>query len=429
MLLPSNTWSNERKFKYWQNRTLVATMIGYAVFYVVRKNLSMAMPGLQADLGITNADMGIFLTLHGLMYGVSKFLSGFVADRFSSRYLLVFGLLLCSVCTVMFGISSSLILLGTLWVANGFFQGAGFPPIARLLTHWIPPKELATKMSIWNTSHSVGAGLIYILGGYIVCSLSWRWCFHIPSLVGFLGVVLMWILIRDTPKSVGLPEIDQDKEAKQADIVDKSSKEYKRLLSEKVFKSKTIWILSIANLFIYILRFAVLDWGPKLLKEWKGLSIVNAGWIVGAFEIAGVVGILLSGWITDKFFKGKSHRVCFICMIFSTLFMFLFWKVSSAPVWLYVTFLILSGFFIYGPQALGGIATANIATRKVSAAAVGFHGFWGYLSVIATGWGIGEITDKFGWSYSLGFVIICGIISIVLFGSIWNAKAHGYDEA
>lgn len=64
------------KFRYWQYRTLIATMFGYAAFYFVRKNLSFAMPAMQADLGITKADLGLFLTLHGLLYGLSRFVNG-----------------------------------------------------------------------------------------------------------------------------------------------------------------------------------------------------------------------------------------------------------------------------------------------------------------------------------------------------------------
>jgi sugar phosphate permease len=61
-----------KKFKYWQTRTIIASMIGYALFYFVRKNLSIAMPAMQDDLGITKGDLGLFLTLHGLLYGVSQ---------------------------------------------------------------------------------------------------------------------------------------------------------------------------------------------------------------------------------------------------------------------------------------------------------------------------------------------------------------------
>lgn len=177
-----------------------------------------------------------------------------------------------------------------------------------------------------------------------------------------------------------------------------------------------------------MLRFAVLDWGPTLLKEWKDISLTHAGWMVAAFEIAGLVGIVSAGWITDKFFGSRAHRVCLICMVLATLSIFLFWQVTTAPVWLYLFFLIAAGFFIYGAQAMGGIASANIATREVAAVSVGFHGFWGYLSVIATGWGIGYITDMFGWSISLGFIFGAGVIGSLIFAMAWGAKSDGYDD-
>src|SRR5690349_6440767 len=91
------------KFRHRQNRTLIATMVGYAAYYFVRKNLSIAMPAMQADLGITKSDLGLFLTLHGLLYGVSKFANGFLGDRANARYFMITGLLLSAAANVVFG--------------------------------------------------------------------------------------------------------------------------------------------------------------------------------------------------------------------------------------------------------------------------------------------------------------------------------------
>lgn len=71
-------------------------MIGYSMFYLVRKNFSFAMPALGAEYGITNTSFGVILTLVGLIYGVSKMINGIVADRANARWHLVFGLSVCS---------------------------------------------------------------------------------------------------------------------------------------------------------------------------------------------------------------------------------------------------------------------------------------------------------------------------------------------
>ena len=75
----------EKKYNYWQWRTLITLMIGYALYYFVRKHFSVVMPALEAELGISKVQLGIFLTLNGIIYGISRFVNGFLADRFSRR--------------------------------------------------------------------------------------------------------------------------------------------------------------------------------------------------------------------------------------------------------------------------------------------------------------------------------------------------------
>jgi len=195
-----------RKFRYWQTRTLVGAMFGYAAFYFVRKNLSIAMPALSQDLHIGKADLGLFLTLHGLLYGVSRFVNGVWADRADARVFMVVGLLLSAGANLVFGFSSAVLVLGIAWMFNGWVQGMGFPPCCRLMTHWFPPDKLATKMSIWNTSHSIGAWVAVVFCGYAV-SFGWRWCFYAPAILCTGAAVMLWFALRDTPSSVGLPEI------------------------------------------------------------------------------------------------------------------------------------------------------------------------------------------------------------------------------
>ena len=134
------------QYRYWQRRILFSTIVGYAMFYFVRKNLSLAMPGLGAELGIGKANLGLFLTLHGLLYGVSKFANGFLGDRTNARAFMAVGLLLSAIVNICFGFSSAVLTLGLWWMLNGWVQGMGFPPCARLMAHWFPPKELATPI-------------------------------------------------------------------------------------------------------------------------------------------------------------------------------------------------------------------------------------------------------------------------------------------
>ena len=114
-----------------------------------RRQLAMLDASMLKDIGISKAQLGTFLTLHGLLYGVSRFVNGMWADRANARYFMVAGLLLSVGANVFFGFSSAVLWFGVAWMINGWVQGMGFPPCCRLMTHWFRPGELATKMSIW----------------------------------------------------------------------------------------------------------------------------------------------------------------------------------------------------------------------------------------------------------------------------------------
>jgi sugar phosphate permease len=231
------------EYRRWQTRVLVFSILGYAAFYLVRKNLGFAMPVMGKELGIGKSQLGLFLTLHGLLYGVSKFANGFLADRANARVVMVTALLASALLNAFFGLSSSVLAFGLIWMVNGWFQGMGYPPCARLLTHWFSPRVLATKWSIWNTSHSIGAGLIAVLCGYLVL-LNWRLCFFVPVLLALVCAVFLWRNLPDTPPSVGLPEVEGT-QSRRGD--EGSPADFQAFLFAQVFRNKYIWLFALAS--------------------------------------------------------------------------------------------------------------------------------------------------------------------------------------
>jgi phosphoglycerate transporter family protein len=417
-----------QKYSYWQNRILVSSLIGYAIFYVVRKNLSIALPLLEKDLGISKTDLGMFLTLHGILYGLSKFAHGFVADRANARALMVTGLLLSVLANVFFGFSSAVLTLGLFWVLNGWFQGIGFPPCARLMTHWFPPRELATKMSVWNTSHSIGALVVALLCGQLITRYQdWRLCFWVPAFIGLVAAVFLWLTLRDTPRSLGLPEVEGTQQTTPEGT--ETTAEFKAIVRTKVFGNPYIWLIALANFFVYTIRYAFFDWGTTLLKEFKGMDIGTASALVALFELFGVIGMLLCGWLTDKLFGGRGGRLCVFSMLLAGAAIYVFWRLPADATLGNMASFSAIGFFIYGPQALVGIAVANLATKRAAASAVGLTGIFGYASTVLSGWGVGKLAHQYGWSLTFQVMLAVAAIGTILFALTWKAKANGYEDA
>ena len=399
-----------KQYRHWQKRVLLSSIIGYATFYFVRKNLSVAMPYLEHGLGIKKTQLGLFLTLHGLLYGVSKFANGFFGDRANARAFMAFGLGASALMNVFFGFNSAVVTLGLIWMANGWFQGMGFPPCARLLAHWFPPKQLASRMSIWNISHSIGGGLIVILCSYLVV-ISWRVAFFVPAAIAFVIVIFIWFTLPDTPPSVGLPEVEgtESHSGKQ-----ESRAEFRRFVIDRVFRNKYIWIVSLANFFVYTIRYAVFNWGPTILLEFKHVTITHAAFMVAAFEFSGVLGAIFGGWITDRYLGGRAVRVCAVYMALAGVTLFAFWKLPLHSELLTTAVLGAAGFFVYGPQCLLAVTAANLATKRAAATAIGLTSIFGYASTVLSGWGLGALVQRYGWDVGFEGLIIVAVIGTLL---------------
>ena len=478
------TPEQQKKFKYWQWRTIIGTMIGYIFFYLIRKNFSFAMPGLTAEYGITKASLGMILSLGGFLYGVSKLFNGMLADRINGRWHMVTGLIGSTITAFGIGfgtiiitkltgvadgstadfVSKLVLLISVFYILNQIFQGCGFPPCSRLIPRWVPASELATKMSIWNTSHSIGAGIaclcgIFIMGkmgmdmsgnSEIVASIAanlkkdiadttvieaahnygaWKMMFIIPGIIAAVGVFITAAILRDTPKSVGLPELSEGSNKKEDST--ETPAELSAFIRKHVWFNPVIWALAVADFFVYVIRFAVLDWGPTFLREHCGMTAEWAGITVFVFEIFGVIGMLIAGWASDKLFNGRSARTCLICMLgtlVSVIGFIALQKAGASPVVLLFV-LALAGAFIYGPQALIGVISSNHATRKGSATALGIIGFVSYVSVLVSGWGFGKIADsKFGWNGVFVAMVAMAIIGALIFVPMWKMKRDAYEE-
>ena len=473
--------ATDRRFNRMQWRMLFATMIGYTLFYFMRKNFSFAMPGLEQDCGLSKSMLGNFLLAGGIVYGISKFVNGIVGDKVNPRKMLCFGLLTCTLINLAFGFApqiaglfgggtrscasaeaaetarASLPLVwtfGILLVLNQFFQGTGFPPCAKLIAFWVPPKELATKMSVWNTSHSIGGGLVakvcgVIMGLGVIGSANqgvgmWKWCFWSMAILGFLGLVAMWIWLPGTPKEEGLPDLpgtDVAREKRQecrfpeekAQVGEATllSLHDQPSMARMVFLNPVIWMLGLCNFSINAARALVADWGPTMLQEAKGLTSSEAGTAIMLFEFAGIAGMLFAGWATDRFFGGRAPRLCLFLMAITAALVAAFWflPAGGATGFLAVAALCLAGFTLYGPQALTGVTATNTSTKLYAGTSIGFISLFSYIGVAVSGKVCGSLAQATG-AWRAPVLVIAGVAAVgaVLFLLLWNVRANSYDS-
>ena len=92
---------NSKRYSYWRLRMMYSMMIGYAGFYLVRQNFTMAIPSMQSDLGYSKTQIGVIISVAAVVYGIGKGISGLLGDRSNARYLMTFGLLMSAVMNLL----------------------------------------------------------------------------------------------------------------------------------------------------------------------------------------------------------------------------------------------------------------------------------------------------------------------------------------
>ncbi len=417
---------------------MLAVFIGYAGYYLVRTNFNVAKPYLINVLGYTKTEVGIIAAALTIAYGLSKFLMGNLSDRSNPRYFLATGLICSAVINIFFGFLPSLWTMVVFWFFNGWFQGMGWPACARSMVHWFSDRERGTKMAIWNLSHNVGGALAPIIASYSVIYITmlvsgsynasaqsshlWQSIFYAPAVFAVLTAVVVLVFLRDTPQSEGLPPIEEYKNDYPKVDVDDRERELsgKEIFFKYVLNNKYIWLFALANVLVYIVRYGVVNWAPTYLTEVKGYTLAHSALQSALYECAGIFGMLLSGWASDKWFHGRRSPVMVIFMALVTVAVAVYWLSPPGAYALDAAALFAIGFLIYGPVMLIGIAAVDLVPKKAVGTAAGLTGLFGYIGATAAEIGLGRLVQSYGWSMGFIFLLASCVLSIIFLSMTWN---------
>ncbi len=412
-------------------QVFIGIFVGYAGYYLVRKNFSLAMPYL-VEQGYSKTDLGLALSGVAIAYGLSKFIMGSVSDRSNARVFMSLGLFSSALIMIFMGTvpfaTSSVTVMFVLLLTNGWFQGMGWPPSGRVMVHWFSTNERGTKMAIWNIAHNIGGGMV---GPIAILAMAIFADWHaILYLHGFFAIAVagfILLTVRDTPQSVGLPtiEVHRDDYPRVIEYKEAHEREFtaKAIFLEHVLNNRLLWTIAVANAFVYLVRYGVLDWAPTYLSEVKQFSFNDSGWAYALYEFAGIPGTLVCGWLSDKVFKGRRAPASIIYLVLTLACLLVYWQNPVGHANIDMAMLFGIGFFIYGPIMLIGVHALDLAPKKAAGTAAGFTGLFGYVGgAVAANIVIGMVVDAAGWDASFALIVAACVAAIILIAFTWRAE-------
>ena len=435
----------DEKYRRLRWQVFLGIFIGYAGFYIVRKNFSMAIPML-APLGFDKGELSLVLSMNAIAYGFSKFLMASISDRSNAQRFLPLGLVAAALSMLFMIVPvqflgaehkvAAITLMAVLNFLVGWFNGMGWPPCGRVMTHWFSIKERGTWMSFWNCAHNGGGALV---GPMAVYGAMWfgSWFYQnsdyyfligtyaFPAAVAVLIAVIAYCMIRDTPQSCGLPSIEKWSGHASKNYSEKAEQVLStREIFKVVLSNKFLWYIAFANAFVYMVRYGCLDWAPTILTE-QGIDIKSAGWAYFAYEIAAIPGTIFCGWLSDSVFKGRRALPTIIFMALIIAVIFVYWQ-NITNLNIVIGCLIAIGFLIYGPVMLIGVQALDLAPKNVAGTAAGLTGFMGYVlgTAVLANIVIGYVAENAGWDWTFILLMAACVLSIVFMGLTYREEQY-----
>lgn len=369
--------SDSKRFKQVRWATFLSATVAYALYYVCRLSMNIVRKPIVDDGLFNETQLGIIGSCLFFVYAVGKLANGFLADRCNVRRFMATGLLLTALVNLILGFSEMFIVFAVLWGLNGWFQSMGAPAGVVSLNRWYDNKDRGTFYGFWSASHNIGEAITFITVAALVSWAGWRSGMIGAGIIGFAGLALVLIFMRDTPQSCGfMLDRNMPSDAPSA----KAETEDFNKAQTAVLKNPAIWILALGSAFMYISRYAVNSWGVFYLEAQKGYSNLDAAFIISISSVCGIVGTVFSGLISDKLFRGSRNVPALVAGLLNTAALSLFLLVPGEHFWLDATAMVMFGLGIGVLICfLGGLMAVDIAPKAAAGAALGVVGIASYL--------------------------------------------------
>lgn len=419
---------------------ILAITLGYGVSYTCRLAINIVKKPL-IDGGIFSPDdLGVIGSALFYSYAAGKLINGFVADHVSARRFFAFGMLMTALCNVAMGFSTTLWIATLVWGLNGWFQSYGAPACVVSLASWFSNRERGRYYGIWSTAHSIGEGLTFAGVGLLVTWFGWRWGYWGPAAAVLVAAIACYVVMVDRPRSLGLPAVadwrndhytvsDAEAVAATPPVADGRGVFATQL---SILKIPAVWIVALSSALVYVTRYALNSWGVLYLQETQGYSLAAAGSLMAISTVAGMVGAVAFGFISDKWFAARRPPANLLFALVELAGLFLLFFGPGGTVWTVIA-LILFGLGMTGlVTSVGGLFAIDICPKRVAGAALGMVGVFSYLGAAIQERVSGRLIDRgmtmvngvrtYDFGPVIWFWIGSSVVSMLLAATLWRTK-------
>lgn len=320
-------------------------------------------------------------------YSLGMYVAGHLGDSLDLRLFLTTGMIGSGIFVGIFG-------LGYFWnihafwfylvmqMAAGLFQATGWPSVVAVIGNWFGKTKRGLIMGVWNAHTSVGN----ISGSLLAASVleyGWGWSFILPGGLIFIGGILVYLFLAAYPEDAGFPcthGVVSEKEDVVDDVETQLGKGDEMREPVRVGSEirKGVGLLeaclipgvipfALCLFFAKLVAYTFLYWLPFYLSQTaiggEYVSVKTAGNLSTLFDVGGIVGGILAGYISDKLRARATTAATFMYASIPALLLYRTYGNISRTT--NIILMMTAGLFINGPYALITTAvSADLGTHS-----------------------------------------------------------------
>jgi MFS transporter, ACS family, hexuronate transporter len=399
--------------------------------YVDRQALSVLLPTLRGELGLSSAEYGTITTLFLAAYTVAQLGAGLVIDRVGTRRGFAWAIIIWSIAAVAHAFARGPLSLSVFRFALGIGEAGNWPAGGKAVAQWFPQRRRAFGMAVFDGGSAVGAIIAPPLVAALALHFGWRSAFVFTGLLGFAWLAL-WLWVYGSPENhKWLTNEDREIAAKEGGVAPSGSRTFGASL-RGIIGMRQLWGLMVTRMVATPVWWFYVFWLPDYLGKGRGFSLKEIGMFGWIPYLTVDIGKMLGGAASDRLL-GRGFSATFArksVMVAGALAMLGGIQVvgadspAAAIVWVSVaTF----GFGMWSANILA--LHADIFPSEAMASAIGLTGMAASLGGAAFTFAVGQVVDRAGyapvfWAAGVAALVAC----LALFFWVGRVEAAGVRQ-
>lgn len=409
-----------------QRRIFAVTWLTYAGFYLCRKNLSIVLPALHQAPGLDSLQLANIVFGYSLLYAFGQFGCGFLSDWFGPRRVVGSGLVLVVASNLLMGLRCTPMRLMVFACLNGIGQATGWSGLVKIMASWFSGRQRGIVMAWWGTNYVFGGFLATAFATWTVAqawllpSPGWRRGFILPAVLLAVVTAVFFLFGQDAPQTA-------EESALPLKPASRDRSTWKDL--GELLRSRAIWLIGGSYFFLEMCRYALMFWLPYYMVNRLRYGLETSGYIASLYELVGVVGALLAGYVSDRLMQSRRAPIsAWMLCGFSVALLVQMATAGAGPVATAVA-VSLAGMLSYGPDTLlSGAAAQDIGQAKSAATASGLIDGIGHLGSLFSPYLVIYVSEHYGWDRLFVFFAAAGFAAAAMLIPLWNLKPSNPSE-